>query len=82
MRGVNPWDCSPNVTVSVFEDVSVAGLVLLAVKYPIVAVVVVAVLAVGATALTVWLWEMARRAMRRVGTVFKSLPGTRSSRDN
>jgi len=61
-----------NVAVSEFEDVSVAGLILLALKYPVVAVVVVAVLAVGATALTVWLWKMARRAIRRVGATLRS----------
>jgi len=68
-----------NVAVSVFEDVSVAGLIILAVKYPVVAVVVVAVLAVGATALTVWLWKMARRAIRRVVGAFTSHSNTRSS---
>lgn len=71
-----------NVAVSVFEDVSVTGLIILAVKYPIVAVVVVAVLAVGATALTVWLWKMARRAIRRVQAAFGSDPGGRLSTDD
>jgi len=68
-----------NVAVSVFEDVSVAGLILLALKYPVVAVVVVAVLAVGATALTVWLWKLARRAIRRVAGTFPSHSNTPSS---
>jgi len=63
----------------VFEDVSVAGLILLALKYPVVTVVVVAVLVVGATALTVWLWKMARRAIRRVAGVFTPHSNTRSS---
>ena len=68
-----------NVAVSVFEDVSVAGLILLALKYPVVAVVVVAVLAVGATALTVLLWKLARRAIRRVAGAFTLHSNTRSN---
>ncbi|MGB5567257.1 MAG: DUF4126 domain-containing protein [Acidimicrobiia bacterium] len=68
-----------NVAVSVFEDVSVAGLILLALKYPVVAVVVVAVLAVGTAAITVWLWKMARRAIRRVRQTFNPRLHTRSN---
>lgn len=60
-----------NTAVSVLEDVSVAGLILLALKYPVITVVVVAILVVGATAITVWLWKLARRALRRVGTTFR-----------
>lgn len=56
-----------NVAVSLFEDVSVAGLVVLAVTYPVVTVIVVAVLVVGATAITVWLWRVARRAWLKLG---------------
>jgi hypothetical protein len=55
-----------NVAVSLFEDVSVAGLMILALRYPAVAVVVVFVLVIGATAITVWLWRTARRGIRRV----------------
>lgn len=56
-----------NVAVSLFEDVSVAGLVVLAVTYPVVTVIVVAVLVVGATAITIWLWRVARRAWLKLG---------------
>jgi hypothetical protein len=61
-----------NVAVSLFEDVSVVGLIALAVTYPTVGLIVVAVLVVAATALTFWLWRVARRAWRRVGD---QLPG-------
>jgi hypothetical protein len=44
-----------------FEDIGVAGLVTLAVTYPVVTVGVVAVLVVAATALTIWLWKAVRR---------------------
>jgi hypothetical protein len=50
-----------NVAVSLFEDIGVAGLVTLAVTYPVVTVGVVAVLVVAATALTIWLWKAVRR---------------------
>ncbi|HEU4894887.1 MAG TPA: DUF4126 domain-containing protein, partial [Acidimicrobiia bacterium] len=46
-----------NAAVSLFEDFSVAGLVVLAVTYPLITIVVVAVLVVAATALTIWLWK-------------------------
>ncbi len=55
-----------NVALSLFEDVSVAGLMILALRYPVVAVVVVFVLVIGATAITVWLWRTALRGIRRV----------------
>lgn len=55
-----------NIGLSVFEDLSVAGLVVLAATYPLVALGVVVVLVVAATALTVWLWRTARAAWRRV----------------
>jgi len=57
-------------------------LILLALKYPVVAVVVVAVLAVGATALTVWLWKLARRAIRRVRAALGSDSRVRPSTDD
>lgn len=50
-----------NVAVSLFEDIGVAGLVTLAVNYPVVTVGVVVVLVVAATALTIWLWKAVRR---------------------
>ena len=55
-----------NVSLSIFEDLSVAGLIALAVAYPVVTVVIVAVLVVGAGAVTFWLWRVARRAWRKV----------------
>jgi hypothetical protein len=61
-----------NVAVSLFEDITVAALVALAVTYPAVTVVVVAVLVVAATALTVWLWKAVRRAW---GKVRERFPG-------
>lgn len=59
----------PNISVSVLEDLTVAGLILLAVTYPVVTVVVVVVLVVAATAITVWLWRVARRAFRKIGAM-------------
>ena len=61
-----------NVAVSLFEDFSVAALVALAVTYPLITVIVVAVLVVAATALTVWLWRSVRRAW---GSVRQRFPG-------
>ena len=55
-----------NVSLSLFEDVIVAGLVALAVTYPVVTMVIVGVLVVGAGAVTFWLWRVARRSWRRV----------------
>lgn len=55
-----------NASLSIFEDLSVAGLVALAIAFPVVTVIVVAVLVVGAGALTFWLWRLARRAWRKV----------------
>ena len=55
-----------NIGLSLFEDISVAGLVALAVTSPVVTVVVVAVLVVAATALTIWLWKLVRRGLTRV----------------
>jgi hypothetical protein len=56
-----------NVTLSVAEDVGVAGLVTLAVTYPIPTIVVVIILVIAATALTVWLWRTSRKAWKRLG---------------
>lgn len=55
-----------NIALSVVEDIGVALLVVLALTYPVVAAIVVAILVVAATALTVWLWRMARRSWRRI----------------
>lgn len=59
-----------NVAVSLFEDVGVAALVVIAVTYPIVTIILVAVLVVAATALTIWLWKAVRRAWGRVRAGF------------
>ena len=59
-----------NISVSLFEDISVAGLMMLALRYPVVTVIVVIVLVIGATAITLWLWKVARRAVRRVRSAF------------
>lgn len=56
-----------NIGLSLAEDVGVAGLVTLAVTYPVPAIIVVAILVVAATALTIWIWRTARRAWKRVG---------------
>lgn len=56
-----------NISLSIFEDISVAGLVALAVTYPLVTIIVVGVLVVGAGAVTFWLWRVARRAWLRFG---------------
>lgn len=55
-----------NIFVSIFEDLSVTGLVLLAVTYPVLTFFVVGGLVVLATVLTVWLWRIARRARSRL----------------
>ena len=62
-----------NAAVSLFEDFSVAALVVLAVTYPVVTIVVVVVLVVAATALTIWLWKAVRRAWGRVRERFPGL---------
>lgn len=67
-----------NIGLSLFEDLSVAGLVALAVTSPVVSVVVVAVLVVAATALTIWLWKVMRRAMTRVRDGIRGLTAGRS----
>jgi hypothetical protein len=62
-----------NAAVSLFEDFSVAGLVVLAVTFPLVTIIVVAVLVVAATALTIWLWKSVRRAWGKVKSRFPGL---------
>ena len=56
-----------NIGISLAEDVGVAGLVTLAVTYPIPTIVVVIILVIAATALTIWLWRTARRAWKKLG---------------
>ena len=56
-----------NIGLSLAEDVGVAGLVTLAVTYPIPTIIVVAILVVAATALTIWIWGTARRAWKKLG---------------
>ncbi|HEX9847587.1 MAG TPA: DUF4126 domain-containing protein [Acidimicrobiia bacterium] len=65
-----------NIALSLFEDVSVALLIALAVTYPLVSVIVVAVLVVFATMLTIWLWRAVRRAWHEVKN---RLPGFRTA---
>lgn len=71
-----------NISLSVFEDISVAGLMALAFAYPGVAVVVVIALVVAASALTLWLFRVLRRASRtarrRLGTIGAGFGGPRS----
>ena len=55
-----------NIGLSLAEDTGVALLVVLAVANPMVALVVVAVLVVAATALTIWLFRVARRNWGKV----------------
>lgn len=56
-----------NIGLSLAEDVGVAGLVTLAVTYPIPAIIVVIILVIAATALTIWLWRTARRGWKKLG---------------
>jgi len=69
-----------NISLSVFEDISVAGLMALAFAYPGVAVVVVLALVVAATAVTLWLLRILRRASRtarrRIGAIGTRHGGT------
>jgi hypothetical protein len=55
-----------NMLLSLFEDVSVALLVALAISFPVVAIVVVIVLVIAASAITIWLWKVARRGWRSI----------------
>jgi hypothetical protein len=62
-----------NSAVSLFEDVSVAALVALAVTFPLVTIIVVAILVIAATWLTIWLWRAVRRAWGRVKERFPGI---------
>ena len=55
-----------NIGLSLAEDTGVALLIALALANPVVAIVVVAVLVVAATALTIWLFRVARRNWGKV----------------
>lgn len=68
-----------NISLSLFEDISVAGLVALAITYPLVTVIVVGVLVIGAGAVTYWLWRVARKAWLRFGRTIGTIPKTESS---
>ncbi len=59
-----------NISLSFFEDFGVAGLIVLAVTYPLITVIVVGVLVVGAGALIYLLWRVARKTWSRVGERF------------
>lgn len=54
-----------NASVSIVEDLSVVGLLTLAFSYPVVTLIVVAILVIGASVLTIWLWRIARTAWRQ-----------------
>lgn len=62
-----------NSAVSLFEDLSVAALVALAVTYPVITIIVVVLLVVAATWLTIWLWRGVRRAWGRVKARFPGI---------
>lgn len=62
-----------NISLSLFEDVSVAGLMALALAYPALTVVVVAILVVAAAAVTLWLFRFLRRASRAVSEKFRAI---------
>jgi len=65
-----------NISLSLLEDMSVTGLMALAIAYPAIAFVVVIVLVIAAAALTVFLYRVARRASRSVKERFNAI-GTR-----
>jgi len=65
-----------NIGLSLAEDVGVAGLITLAVTYPLATIIVVAVLVVAATALTIWIWRIARRSWKKVGAWFEAKTGS------
>lgn len=62
-----------NVVLSVAEDLLVAGLMTLALMFPVLTTVVVIVLVVSAGALTLWLFRRVRRAWRGVRTRVASI---------
>lgn len=53
-----------NVVLSILEDVSVAGLMALALAFPVITTIVVIVLVVSSGALTLWLFRKTRGAWR------------------
>jgi hypothetical protein len=53
-----------NVVLSILEDVSVAGLMALALAFPVITTILVIVLVVSAGALTLWLFRKTRGAWR------------------
>jgi len=55
-----------NIVLSLFEDLSVAGLMALAIAFPVVTTVVVIVLVASAGALTIWLFRKTRGAWRGI----------------
>jgi hypothetical protein len=55
-----------NIVLSVFEDVFVAGLMTLALTFPVITSIVVIVLVVSAGALTLWMFRRVRGAWRGV----------------
>ena len=55
-----------NVVLSLFEDVSVAGLMALALTFPVITAIVVLILVVSAGALTIWLFKKVRGAWREI----------------
>lgn len=54
-----------NLTLSVFEDVTASGLTVLAIAFPVVALVVAVVFAIGSVWLVVKFWGALRRMLRR-----------------
>lgn len=55
-----------NAFLSVFEDLSAAAVVVLAVVFPVVGLVLTALLVVGSVALVVWLWKAIFRVWQRI----------------
>jgi hypothetical protein len=55
-----------NVVLSIFEDVSVAGLMTMALMFPVITSILVLVLVVAASALTLWLLGRVRSGWRAV----------------
>jgi Domain of unknown function (DUF4126) len=62
-----------NIALSLFEDVSVAGLMALALTFPVITAIVVLVLVVSAGALTIWLFRKVRGAWRGVRSRFGAM---------
>jgi Domain of unknown function (DUF4126) len=68
-----------NIAVSVAEDLGVAGLVILAINFPVITIIVVGILIVAATTITVLMWRLARRAWGRVSSWLEGRRGSRSA---